>query len=153
MDFKKAYNKASALCARREYCSGDIFKKLNNWEVDKPIANKVVAQLIEEKFIDDLRFAKFYVNDKSKFNRWGKDKIVWQLRMKKVDQEIINEAIANLNDDEMLETLSALLREKNRLIKEPDFQKRKASLIRFGAGRGFSYDQIRKVLDEILKDN
>ncbi len=151
MDFKKAYNRASSLCARREYCSGDIYKKLSDWRVDKAIADKVVKKLIEEQFIDDLRFAKFYVRDKSKFNRWGKNKIIWQLRMKKVEESVINEAVGELNKDEMYETLLALLTEKNRLIKEPDFQKRKASLIRFGSGRGFSYDQIRKVLDEILK--
>ncbi len=151
MDFKKAYNRASSLCARREYCSGDIHRKLYDWKVDKAIADKVVAKLIEEQFVDDLRFAKFYVRDKSKFNRWGKDKIVWQLRMKKVDQAIIDEAVEELNDDEMLEILTQLLIEKNRTIKEPDSYKRKASIIRFAAGRGFSFDQINEVLEKILE--
>lgn len=151
MDFNKAYNRASSLCARGEYCSGDIHTRLYKWGVEKSIANKVVAKLIEEQFVDDLRFAKFYVRDKSKFNRWGKEKIVWQLRTKRVDQAIIDIAIEELDDDEMLETLTGLLIEKNRQIKETDFQKRKASLIRFASGRGFSYDQIKKVLDSILE--
>lgn len=150
MDFKTAYNKTTALCARREYCSGDMIKKLKNWEVSEEIISKVITQLKEEKFIDDSRYARFFVRDKAKFNRWGKQKIVWAMRQKQIAQEIIQDAIIGLDDEEMQTTLQQLLIEKNRQIKEENPYKRKAALIRFATSRGFIYDQILKGLEILM---
>ncbi len=146
MDFKTAYNKTTALCARREYCSGDMIKKLKNWEVPDEIITKVIGQLKEEKFIDDTRYARFFVRDKAKFNRWGEQKIVWAMRQKLISQEIIQDALNQLDQEELQNTLLQLLKEKNRQIKEENPHKRKAAIIRFATSRGFSYSQIQKGL-------
>lgn len=146
MDFKTAYNKTTALCARREYCSGDMIKKLKNWEVPDEIITKVIGQLKEEKFIDDTRYARFFVRDKAKFNRWGEQKIVWAMRQKLISQEIIQDALNQLDQEELQNTLLQLLKEKNRQIKEENPHKRKAALIRFATSRGFNYSQIQKCL-------
>lgn len=147
MDFKTAYNKTTALCARREYCSGDMIKKLKNWEVSDEIISKVINQLKEEKFIDDTRYARFFVRDKAKFNRWGEQKIIWAMRQKQISQEIIQEAINQLDQEELQNTLLQLLKEKNRQIKEDNSYKRKAALVRFATSRGFSYAHIQKALE------
>lgn len=147
MDFKTAYNKTTALCARREYCSGDMIKKLKNWEVSDEIISKVINQLKEEKFIDDTRYARFFVRDKAKFNRWGEQKIIWAMRQKQISQEIIQEAINQLDQEELQNTLLQLLKEKNRQIKEDNSYKRKAALVRFATSRGFNYAQIQKGLE------
>ncbi|HKL71956.1 MAG TPA: regulatory protein RecX [Marinilabiliaceae bacterium] len=147
MDFKTAYNKTTALCARREYCSGDMIKKLKNWEVSDEIISKVINQLKEEKFIDDTRYARFFVRDKAKFNRWGEQKIIWAMRQKQISQEVIQEAINQLDQEELQSTLLQLLKEKNRQIKEDNSYKRKAALVRFATSRGFNYAQIKKGLE------
>lgn len=147
MDFKTAYNKTTALCARREFCSGDMIKKLKNWEVSDEIISKVINQLKEEKFIDDTRYARFFVRDKAKFNRWGEQKIIWAMRQKQISQEIIQEAINQLDQEELQNTLLQLLKEKNRQIKEDNSYKRKAALVRFATSRGFNYAQIQKGLE------
>src|SRR5690554_3973896 len=146
MDFKTAYNKTTALCARREYCSGDMIKKLKNWEVPEEIITKVISQLKKEKFIDDTRYARFFVRDKSKFNRWGEQKIIWAMRQKLISQEIIEDALTELDEEELQTTPLQLLKEKKRQIKEENPHKRKAALIRFATGRGFKYSQIQKGL-------
>jgi len=146
MDFKTAYNKTTSLCARREYCSGDIIKKLKSWEVPDEIITKVIGQLKEEKFIDDTRYARFFVRDKAKFNRWGEQKIVWAMRQKSISQEIIQDALNQLDQEELQNTLLQLLKGKNRQIKEDNPYKRKAALIRFATGRGFNFSQIQKGL-------
>ncbi len=147
MDFKAAYNKTTALCARREFCSGDMIKKLKNWEVSDEIISKVINQLKEEKFIDDTHYARFFVRDKAKFNRWGEQKIIWAMRQKQISQEVIQEAINQLNQDELQNTLLQLLKEKNRQIKEDNSYKRKTALVRFATSRGFNYAQIQKGLE------
>jgi regulatory protein len=149
MDPEKAYSKAAALCARNEQCSSMIREKLLRWGIESADAEKVISRLIEEKFIDDHRYAGFYARDKARFNKWGRTKIVWQLRKKSIPDEVINDAMATIPDNDYKENLASLLMQKNRQIKEDDPYKRKASLIRFAASRGFSYEEIEKALREI----
>lgn len=149
MDAEKAFDKVAALCARQELCTSDIKKKLIRWELTPPDVEKVVARLISEKFIDDARFAGFFVRDKYRFNKWGKDKIRWQLRLKSINDEVINEALASIPDEEYGSTLLQLLRTKDRQLKQDDSYKRKAALMRYAASRGFKADDIANALTHL----
>ena len=81
-DFKDALRRAAALCSRQEQCTGQIREKLRSWNVDAELAQRVILKLHEEKFLDDRRYARFYVRDKFKLNRWGRIKITAMLRQK-----------------------------------------------------------------------
>lgn len=150
MDFKTAFNKSAALCAKQERCCCEIEDKLVLWEVDKVIIEKVISQLIDEKYIDENRFAGFYARDKFRFNKWGKQKIAWHLRRKKIDQEIIKDVLNKLDDRDYNETLFLLMKEKERGLPVNDPYKKKAALIRFAVSRGFEFDQIMKTLERLL---
>lgn len=149
IDVDKAFDKIAALCARQELCASDIRKKLFRWELPQADVEKVVARLISEKFIDDARFAGFFVRDKYRFNKWGKDKIRWQLRLKSINDEVINEALASIPDEEYGSTLLQLLRTKDRQLKQDDSYKRKAALMRYAASRGFKADDIANALKHL----
>lgn len=150
MDFNTAFNKAAALCAQQERCRSDIHDKLEAWQVDAAVAEAVLNKLVAEKYIDELRFAGFYARDKFRFNKWGRSKIAWHLRQKKIDNAVIAEVLSNLNDDDYQQTLFLLLKEKERSVAGRDFLKKKAALVRFAASKGFEYDQIMKTLDRLL---
>lgn len=150
MDFKTAFTKASALCARQERCCSEIEQKLALWEVEKTVSQKVIAKLLEEKYIDESRYASFFARDKFRFNKWGKQKIAWHLRNKKISADTITEVISKLDDSDYSETLFSLLKEKEKSLSGREFLKKKAALVRFAASRGFEYDQIMKILDRLL---
>lgn len=150
MDVEKAFDKIASLCARQEMCASDIRKKLLKWEIPHTDAEKVVGRLISEKFIDEARYAGFYVRDKYRFNKWGKDKIRWQLRLKSISDEVINEALASIADEEYGNNLQQLLKTKNRQLKQDDPYKRKAALMRYAASRGFKSDEIANALKNLL---
>ena len=67
---EKALQRAQALCARQERCSHDIRLKLRQWKLSNADIEKIVKQLIADSFINDERYAKMFVRDKSKFNKW-----------------------------------------------------------------------------------
>ncbi len=150
MDFNTAFSKASAMCAQQERCCSEIEHKLASWEVENTVSQKVIAKLLEEKYIDETRYATFYARDKFRFNKWGKQKIAWHLRNKKIPGNIIAEVLNNLDELDYSDTLFSLLNEKEKSISGRDFLKKKAALIRFAASRGFEYDQIMKILDRLL---
>lgn len=147
----EAFYRAAALCSRAEKCSADILTKLSHWGVGEVDAGVVLKQLIEEKYVDDERFARSFVKDKFRFNKWGRIKIAYQLRGKQVDSNTIDLAITEIDDEAYWETLIQLVAEKNRSVKESNPYERKAKLIRFAQSRGFEMDLIYQAIEEVLK--
>jgi len=145
-DFKDALRRAAALCSRQEQCTGHILEKLRSWNVDTELARSVILKLHEEKFLDDRRYARFYVRDKFKLNRWGKIKITAMLRQKGIQDEIIYEALEQINDEDYYQTCADLIHTKAAGLNEKNQFTRKGKLFRFAAGRGFESDLIHRIL-------
>lgn len=150
---KEAWHRAAALCSRSEKCSGDIRKKLLDWGLEMDEARTIIHLLEEEKYIDDERFARSFVKDKFRFNRWGRVKISFQLRAKQVDAGIIDAALEEIDEAAYQEQLLGLLREKNKSVKAATDYDRKAKLIRFAQGRGFEPDFIFPAVDHLLRES
>lgn len=147
---KEAYLRATTLCARGEQCSHDIREKLIKWGLSPSESDKIIAQLLEERFIDDNRYAMAFSRDKAKFQRWGKLKITYHLRMKKISKEIIENSLEGIEDNDYEEKLLSLLKSKRKSIKIDDNYKIKASLYRYGLSRGFESALILKTIPKVL---
>jgi len=150
-DQSEAFNRAAALCSRSEKCSADILTKLAHWGVDEANAEAVLKQLTGEKYVDDERFARSFVRDKFRLNKWGKIKIAYQLRAKHMDSKTIDNAMNEIDDEAYWELLTELITEKNKSVKGTNRYDRKAKLIRFAQARGFEMDLIYRAIDELLK--
>lgn len=153
MTEKEAIQKLMALCSRKEYSTGEIKTKLEEWEVQEDLAAKVVATLIAEKFIDDNRYASAFINDKLKFSKWGKIKIQYSLRQKGVADELISEKLAETDKETYLGLLVEELRKKRKSIKAPSDYELKGKLIQFATGRGFEFDVAAKAAEVVMKSN
>ena len=144
--YKDALRRAAALCSKQEHCTGTILDKLRTWGVDTDVAHMVIRKLQEEKFLDDHRYARFFVKDKFKLNHWGKVKITAMLRQKKIDESVIEEALAEINKEEYEQVCENLIKAKSATINESNHFTRKGKLFRFAAGRGFESDLIHRFL-------
>jgi len=150
MEYQKALHSAADMCSRQERCVSEIRKKLIKWELTEEEVETAIAYLIKEKFIDEDRFASFYVRDKFRFNGWGRIKIRWQLRQKEVNNASLEEALESLNEESYLEKLAELLYNKKRQIRNKDVWQTKAALVRFGQSRGFEPDLVYNQVDRLL---
>ncbi|MFT3740911.1 MAG: regulatory protein RecX [Breznakibacter sp.] len=152
MDPKQALTRAAALCSASERCSGDIRKKLLEWELNADEADEVIRILKKEKFIDDERFAGFFVRDRFRFNKWGKQKIRFELKKRGMENEVIAQALDTIEAQEYKQTLLELMKARLRSEKKADPRLRKAALLRFAASRGFEADLCYSVADLLLGD-
>ena len=78
----EALNKAAAYCTLCERCISEVSAKLTAWGVPPDEQEEIIARLIDENFIDKTRYCRAFVNDKVKFNRWGRIMIIAALREK-----------------------------------------------------------------------
>ncbi len=146
---KEAFAKVAAVCARQEKCIFDIQKKLKDWEISSSDITAIIDQLIKEKFIDEERFVRVYVKDKFLFNSWGKIKIRYQLKAKNIYGNLVESALGEIDEEQYYNRLLDLLSKKNDKIKESDVYKKKASLVRFAASRGFEPHLIYNAIDDL----
>ena len=95
---QEALHKAAAYCSSGEQCCYDISEKLKKWGIEDSEASKIIEYLIKQRFIDEARYAKGFTNDKFRFNKWGRTKIAYALRLKKIPETLIDEALYNINE-------------------------------------------------------
>ncbi len=144
-----AYDKAAFLCSRSEHCTSEIQEKLKTWGLSAEDAEPVIEKLKEEKYLDDERFAHAYVKDKFRFNHWGKQKIEYMLRAKKINQEILELAFEEIVDEDYSENLLKLIIGKAPSIKAKDKYDKRNKLMRFAMGRGFESNKIYAAFKEL----
>lgn len=149
MEYDTALKRAAALCSSREQCSSNIRDKLLSWKVSEKNTQEIIDELIKEKFIDDQRYAIFYVRDKFRFNGWGKIKLRLMLGQRGIKETYIEEALNKIDPDLYLQTCERLLAEKSATLKETNLFKRKGKLYRYAAQRGFESDLIHQILSYI----
>lgn len=146
--YKTALSKAMALCSRMEYCSGDIQKKLQSWGVSTEDENKIVNALVKENFIDEKRYAKAYVRDKFRYNKWGKVKIAANLKAKGLTGDLIRTALGEIEDEEYTDVIKNLIASRRKTIKAKNQYDLKGKLLRYGLSKGFE----SSILYELLKE-
>lgn len=146
----EALHRAAAYCSKSEHCTYEVFNKLMQWGIDEKDAAAIISHLLKEKFIDDARFCRSFINDKYKYNRWGRIKIIYELRQKRIEESVYLSALdETINDELYLENLTSLLQEKKRTIKGDNPLELKAKLFRFATGRGFESADISQALKQI----
>ena len=68
-------------------------EKMTRWGIDEDAQQRVVEYLVANRYVDDRRYARSFVNDKLKYNKWGPRKIEQSLWMKHIDESILREYV------------------------------------------------------------
>jgi regulatory protein len=125
-----------------------VDEKLQSWEVNADIRQKIIARLKEEKFLDEERYARMYAIGKHRNNKWGRQKIRVGLKEKKVSIAIAESAINSLDTDEYEASLLYLIEKKQRKTKANSvFELRKkiaASLMQKGYEAELVWDMLKE---------
>ena len=143
----EAYLALAALCAQAEHCQYEMLEKMRRWELPEDAQARVMAKLIKERYVDDERYAQAFVKDKIRYNKWGRRKVEQALWQKRVDEDIRKRVLDDVDDDEYLNVLRPLLKQKRKTIKAKNDYELNQKLVRFALGRGFTFDIIRQCID------
>lgn len=142
----EALHKAAAYCSNCERCTFDVTEKLEAWGIDSAAQKRIIDRLVSEKFIDEERFCRFFINDKFKFNKWGKLKISQALYQKKISSKVSAQYLDQIDEQEYLQILRDLIAAKRRSTSAPNEYQLNMKLIRFAASRGFELEVIHKCI-------
>ena len=144
---QQAYLKLTALCARSEHCQQEMLEKMRQWGVSQEEQAQVMARLVSERYVDDERFARAFVSDKIRYNKWGRRKVEQALWLKRIDKAIAAQVLDEVDDTEYVNVLRPLLKQKRRSTKAASEYELTMKLIKFALSRGFTMDIIKQCID------
>lgn len=144
---QEAYLTLAAICAKAEHCQWEMLEKMRRWELSDEAQARVMERLVKERYVDDERYARAFVLDKIRYNKWGQRKVEQALWQKHIDDDIRQRVLSEVDDEEYLSVLRPLLKQKRRSVKASSDYEMNQKLIRFALGRGFRFDIIRQCLD------
>ena len=150
INYRQALTKVMAMCSQSERCRFDIVAKLRLWELSEEEIAEAVDYLTKEHFLDEERFVRFFVNDKLRFNKWGKVKLRFMLRQKQIPEIIVREALDQIDDDLYIKTLQSLLKSKVKSVKGISEYERKGKLALFAQGHGFEAELAFRIANELI---
>lgn len=139
-------HKAASYCSISEHCISEVEDKLTAWGIPHQEKQTIIDKLIKEDFVNEKRFCNYFVRDKFRFNKWGKIKISYALKQKKITNDLINEALATIDEGEYQEMLASILKTKLVGLKYEFEYEKQGKLYRFAQSRGFENQIIDLVV-------
>ncbi|TVR78511.1 MAG: RecX family transcriptional regulator [Chitinophagaceae bacterium] len=146
---QEALNKIQKYCAWQERCQSDVIQKLNEYGLAEKDINTVLKSLIQEKFVNDSRYADAVVRGKHNQNNWGKMKIIHFLKQKNIDESDINKALKSIPEKAYKKTLESLAKAKYASLKDEDSYIRIIKTKKYLYQKGYEIDDIESSLNKI----
>lgn len=143
-----ARQKAENYCAYQERCHFEVESKLRDMGLHSEEISDVLLHLVHHNFLNEERFALAFAAGKHRVKNWGRKKIIYHLKAKRINDKLIQKAIQNIPDDDYNHTLQELIRKKDPLLKEKDPFKRSLKITRYLVQKGFEMDLV---LSEVKK--
>ena len=143
---QEAYLQLAAVCAQAEHCEQEMRDKMKRWEIDAATQDSIIARLVKERYIDNERYARAFVKDKIRYNKWGRRKVQQALWMKRISDDIQQRVLDEIDEKEYLNVLIPLLKQKRKTIKANNDYELNQKLVRFALSRGFDFGIIRQCL-------
>ena len=122
-------------CAYQDRCTQEVRNKLATFEMPDSDEKRILQLLVDEGYLDDERYASTFVRSKIHLKKWGVNKIRMSLKMKGINDEIISNALSEIDPEIYREELIKILKAKK--ITEADPYKRKAKLAQYAIQKGY----------------
>ena len=142
-------DKMAKYCAYQERCVKDVCDKLKTYDIPQEDRDKILDYLLENRFVNDERFAKSFVRGKINQSGWGRSKIRFHLMQKGIAKEMVDEALGQTDEEVYRQRLIDILKTKAKTVKaDTDFE-RKRKLAVYAMQRGFEGSLVWEVLIDL----
>lgn len=148
---EKIFEKLVKYCAYQDRCHSDVMKKLSELKTDDKIAGEVLVQLIEEGYLNEERYVRSFIRGKYRISKWGKKKIVSELRFKGIAANLINICLSEIDEEEYYEILKQLLNAKYAKLGNLKSFEIKNKLKNYAYSRGFELEIADNIISEIIE--
>ena len=142
-------DKMAKYCAYQERCVKDVSDKLKTFDILEEEKTKILEYLLDNRFVNDERFAMSFVRGKINQSGWGVNKIRFHLIQKGIDKELIDEALGQTDEEVYRQRLIDILKTKAKTVKAATEYEKKRKLAAYAMQKGFEGNLVWEVLKDL----
>ena len=153
---KKTYTVEEALVKLQKYCSyqdrchKEVAQKLKEMQMISQASEQIILKLIEGNFLNEERFAMAYVRGKFRIKKWGKQRLVSELKQRQISKYIINKAINQISEDDYKITFEVLAERKATSLLGKSKLKKKKKLADYLLYRGWESHLVYEKVNQLF---
>jgi regulatory protein len=148
---EQALQKLKHYCGYQERSQHEAVQKLYELGVSKNEHDSILSALIEENYINEERFAIQYAGGKFRMKEWGRKKIYYGLKEKKISEYCIKAAIKSIDEEDYMQTLSRLAETKHESLKGEQNLSRKKKISDYLLQKGYEPDLVNKAIASLAE--
>ena len=137
-------------CAYQERCHKEVEKKLYDLNMIPEAKEKIILHLLQHNFLNEERFSKAFARGKFSIKKWGKLRIINELKFKNISNYNIKTALNEIDDKEYLETLHSIAEKKLPSIKETNSYKKRNKLSSFLISKGYESNLVYPISNSLI---
>ena len=145
---EQALQKLKQYCGYQERCHSEVQQKLYDLGVWKSDHDEIIASLIEENYLNEERFAIAFAGGKWRMKHWGRVKIKYELKAKKLSEYCIKKALQQIDEEEYRAVLQKLAAEKYAGLKSEQYLVRKKKTMDYLLNKGFEPELVREAVEK-----
>ena len=140
--------KARKYCAYQERCHEEVKTKLYSWGLHKNETEEIMSKLIEENFLNEERFAIAYAGGKFRVKKWGRVKVIQELKQRKISDYCIKQALKEIPEEKYLQTMRILKEKKQIALQSGNEFVQKAKTASYLIGKGYEQELVWALLNK-----
>ena len=144
-----AFQRAIKFISYRPRSMNEVRKNLEKHDTPEDIIEQIIQRLIDDRLIDDTRFANLWVENRTAFRPRGRRALEFELRQHGIDSTMIQQALSSIDEEEL-----AIKAAQKKLHKyqDQDFQKFREKMYRYLTQRGFCYEAINNAIGHVWNE-
>lgn len=153
---KKTYTVDEALvklqryCAYQDRCHKEVMQKLKEMQMVSQATEQIILALIEEDYLNEERFAMAFVRGKFKIKKWGRRRLMSELKQRNISKYLIQKALNQVSDVEYQATFEALAHKKANSLKGISVLKKKKKLADYLLYRGWESHLVYEKINQFF---
>jgi regulatory protein len=158
-EFYKSYTVAEATqklesyCAYQERCHEEVLQKLKSLNMIPQAIDAIIGHLLEHNFLNEERYSRAFARGKFRIKKWGRRRIVQELKLRGISRYNIEAALKEINDDDYFETFNNLAEHLWEISRETVALKKKKKVLDMLLRKGYETNLIFDKLQELSSIN
>ncbi len=139
---EEARRRMEGYCSYQERCHQEVERKLNEMNLIIQAKELIMLHLLEHDFLNEERFSKAFTRGKFRIKKWGKQRIVRELKFRNISEYNIKSGLQEIEEDEYYKTFDKLAQKRFLEIKESNKYKKRKKLADYLLYRGWETDLV-----------
>lgn len=145
----QAQKKLEYYCTYQERCHKEVIAKLRTLGIIPSVIDKIISELIKANYLNETRFTQSFVRGKFRIKKWGKNRILQELKVRDISNFNIKLGMKEISDDNYQKTFYELFEKRRREVKQLTKTEQKKKIFSYMSYRGWENSKIYDALRDL----